>query len=110
MKRAACTGLDPAIFYPEDDDKDGRDQALAICHGCPIEAECLEARLGEKWGIVGGTTANERKRMREGPRERDCRHCGKRFVSTRGRWMCSIECRKAAAAARNAAAKKTAAA
>lgn len=93
MSRAACLGMDPELFYPEQDDFEGRDAALAVCHSCPIEAQCLAENLTSKWGVVGGTTADERKRMREGPKERNCTFCGEPFISTRGRKLCSESCR-----------------
>ena len=43
--------------------------AIRICLDCPVRAECLEAALAvpyvEDYGVYGGTTRYERKRMRE---------------------------------------------
>lgn len=61
---AACKGIDPALFYP------GRGhsvtEAKAVCEGCPVKAECLEWALdnGEKYGIWGGLSERERRRIR----------------------------------------------
>jgi WhiB family redox-sensing transcriptional regulator len=59
--RAACIGHDPDLWA------DGlssrrRAQAIAICNGCPVKAECLEFALEQhaKTGIWGGLTALER--------------------------------------------------
>lgn len=61
--RGACNGLDPAIFFPEDDDDPG--DAVAICADCAVRTVCLEYALTwrEKDGIWGGTTERERRRI-----------------------------------------------
>ena len=60
--KAACRGLDPAIFYPPTDEEAG--DAKAVCEACPVQVECLEhaISLREKNGVWGGAT--ERKRLR----------------------------------------------
>ena len=37
-------------------------EAKAICGACPVRAECLESAMqsGERWGIWGGLTPEER--------------------------------------------------
>ena len=64
---AACTEVDPEIFYPLDLDPDsaGVADAKRICAVCPVRAECLaDVMAGEdparRWGISGGTTPAER--------------------------------------------------
>lgn len=61
---AACRGLDPELFFPSR----GQDtsQALAVCRACPVRFECLEAALdrGEKFGIWGGMSERQRRRLR----------------------------------------------
>jgi WhiB family redox-sensing transcriptional regulator len=61
--RAACRGLDPAIFYPPSDEE--ADEAKAICGVCPVREPCLEHALSyrEHEGIWGGATERERRRM-----------------------------------------------
>ena len=59
----ACRGLDPGIFYPDEDDA-----ALAakeICERCGVRAACLEHALArrEKVGVWGGRTERERRRI-----------------------------------------------
>jgi WhiB family redox-sensing transcriptional regulator len=39
--------------------------AKAICAGCQVRADCLEAGLEEKYGVWGGTSARERARLRK---------------------------------------------
>lgn len=61
--RGACNGLDPAIFFP--DEEDDPTDAVAICAECVVRSVCLEYALSwrEKDGIWGGTTERERRRI-----------------------------------------------
>jgi WhiB family redox-sensing transcriptional regulator len=63
-KKAACHGLDPEIFYPDEDAED-LGPAKEICGGCPVQEACLEHALTwrEKDGIWGGCTERERRRI-----------------------------------------------
>ena len=69
--RAACLGHDPETFFPQPADREGETEAIAICSGCPVKADCLaDAMQAEKglsvsnrWGIWGGFSAHERARM-----------------------------------------------
>lgn len=69
-QRAACRFADQALFFGPDGERDGpakarRDKrAKAICAGCPVRAECLEAALDrpERSGTWGGLTEAELKR------------------------------------------------
>jgi WhiB family transcriptional regulator, redox-sensing transcriptional regulator len=60
---AECTGLTD-LFYPERGDD--VTAAKAVCAGCPVKAECLEFAVvnGEAWGVWGGTSERERRRIR----------------------------------------------
>lgn len=56
------------MFYPDIDDK-APDYRLAksICARCPVKPECLVYGMsGEHgaWGVWGGTTPNERRKIR----------------------------------------------
>lgn len=63
--RAACKGKNPDLWFPErDQGPKGGDEAKAICEGCPVIKECLAVGLSEDFGIWGGTSPAERKRMR----------------------------------------------
>lgn len=59
-----CKGVDPDLFFPE------RGQPTAeprrVCRGCVVRSECLEYALvnGEKFGIWGGLSERERRRLR----------------------------------------------
>lgn len=64
----ACRDIPTAVFYP--DNRAGFRPALNICAQCPIRIDCLDAALqtpvAEDYGIWGGTTDKERKRLRNG--------------------------------------------
>lgn len=70
--RAACRSLSPDIFFP---DKGGTTEdtirARHVCAVCPVQGECLDYALttGQKWGIWGGTSENERRQIRRQRRE-----------------------------------------
>lgn len=67
-KRAACKGVDPALFYPAKDGEAHSEIAAAkrICAGCEVRAECREYAVAavEVFGIFGATTPRERKVIR----------------------------------------------
>ena len=65
---ANCRGLDPDLFYPERGASTR--EAKAVCQGCVVREECLEfaLRRGEKFGIWGGTSERERRRIRKARR------------------------------------------
>lgn len=70
MRRAACAntpGLVDSMFFPERGESTA--EAKAICRQCPVRAECLEYGLGEFWGIWGGTSEQERRRIRRQRRQ-----------------------------------------
>ena len=61
---ANCLGVDPDLFFP------GRGastrEAKEVCRGCEVRHDCLEFALqnGEKFGIWGGLSERERRRIR----------------------------------------------
>jgi WhiB family transcriptional regulator, redox-sensing transcriptional regulator len=61
---AACRGCDPALFFPERGEQVAA--AKRVCLTCPVRPECLDYALekGEKFGIWGGKSEQERRRMR----------------------------------------------
>lgn len=66
---AACRDENPELFFPVSDLGPGArqaEQAKAVCAGCPVRAECLEYALenGLDYGIFGGLTEQERRRVR----------------------------------------------
>lgn len=54
--------MDPDLFYPERGEEVAT--AKAVCATCPVRAECLAAGLYEKYGIWGGTSERERRKLR----------------------------------------------
>src|SRR5436309_1178268 len=60
MDRAACRGLEPELFFPDD----GADpaEAIAVCRCCMVRRECLEyaQQHREPYGIWGGLTPRQR--------------------------------------------------
>ena len=64
----SCASFDPELFFPEP----GADTsaARAICRTCPVRRMCLDHAIEtrQKFGIWGGMTENQRRRLR---RDRD---------------------------------------
>jgi WhiB family transcriptional regulator, redox-sensing transcriptional regulator len=62
--RALCAETDPEAFFPE---KGGSTrEAKRVCGSCEVRAECLEYALesDEKFGIWGGLSERERRRVK----------------------------------------------
>lgn len=62
---ARCRGTAPDVFYTPGAEGPEADAARAFCRGCPVRVECLEFALatGELFGVWGGTTPRERRRL-----------------------------------------------
>ena len=62
--RANCLGVDPDLFFPERGASTR--EAKSVCAGCEVKDDCLEYALvnGEKFGIWGGLSERERRRLR----------------------------------------------
>lgn len=65
-ERAECRGWPTNIFFPERNDAGGVPLARRICATCPVRTECLRWALDndEQFGIWGGTSQRERRRIR----------------------------------------------
>ena len=64
QERALCAQTDPEAFFPE---KGGSTrEAKQICNSCDVRSECLEYALGhdERFGIWGGLSERERRRLK----------------------------------------------
>ena len=62
--RALCAQTDPEAFFPE---KGGSTrEAKRVCRSCEVRAECLEYALehDERFGIWGGMSERERRRLK----------------------------------------------
>jgi len=62
QRRAACRGLDPDLFFP--DRGKPATYAKRVCADCPVRTECLAYGFKEEHGVWGGTTREDRKKMR----------------------------------------------
>jgi WhiB family redox-sensing transcriptional regulator len=62
--QANCLGVDPDLFFPERGASTR--EAKEVCRGCVVRNDCLEYALdnGEKFGIWGGLSERERRRLR----------------------------------------------
>jgi|APSaa5957512535_1039671.scaffolds.fasta_scaffold17201_3 hypothetical protein len=98
MNDAACKGTGTELFFPE---QNPPTELIVICNTqCSVRAECLQYALDncEQFGIWGGRTVNQRRRLRafsmpDSDSLRDCRSCGASFVPSRsGHVSCSREC------------------
>jgi hypothetical protein len=64
QERALCAQTDPEAFFPE---KGGSTrEAKRICESCEVRDECLSYALenDERFGIWGGMSEMERRRLR----------------------------------------------
>lgn len=62
---ARCVEVDPEIFFPE---RGGSSKAArAVCNDCAVKQQCLLYALTnrEQFGIWGGTSERERRRLRK---------------------------------------------
>jgi WhiB family redox-sensing transcriptional regulator len=63
--KANCKGADADLFFPERGASTRK--AKTICAACQVRVECLEFALmeSEKFGIWGGLSERERRRIRK---------------------------------------------
>lgn len=74
VQNGKCSQTNPKDFFPGEahDRKKEREQAISVCKGgdalgvCPCITECLEYALdnNEEFGVWGGTTEDERRRIK----------------------------------------------
>lgn len=65
QERALCAQTDPEAFFPE---KGGSTrEAKRVCLSCEVRSECLEYALAkdERFGIWGGLSERERRRVKK---------------------------------------------
>ncbi|KSZ60056.1 WhiB family transcriptional regulator [Rhodococcus pyridinivorans KG-16] len=77
---AACRDADGSLFFHPDNERgDARESRMAsakkVCARCPVREKCLQYALdsGERYGIWGGLTEDERTRVRRARRHRTSR-------------------------------------
>ncbi|MFA5891192.1 MAG: WhiB family transcriptional regulator [Actinomycetota bacterium] len=64
QEQALCAYVDPDVFFPE---KGGSSrEAKRICAQCTVQEDCLEYALvnDERFGIWGGLSERERRRLK----------------------------------------------
>jgi WhiB family transcriptional regulator, redox-sensing transcriptional regulator len=69
--RASCRDTSPELFFPIGTTGlalDQIDAAKQVCEECPVAGQCLEFALAtnQEAGVWGGTTEDERRRLRKG--------------------------------------------
>ena len=67
---AACVGMADEVFFPASTGVVAAVEAKEICRRCPVMVACLEYGLREPFGVWGGTTERERRRIRRQRRQR----------------------------------------
>jgi WhiB family redox-sensing transcriptional regulator len=72
-KDAACRASSPDLFFPVGTVGPALteiDSAKAVCAGCVVREECLEfaVHTNQEFGVWGGTSEDERRRMRQAHR------------------------------------------
>lgn len=71
MRRGACYGTDPAMFFPDSALPDAADQAKQVCAQCTVRGPCLDyAVTTNQEGVWGGTDEGERVLIRAARRRR----------------------------------------
>lgn len=101
MSLGVCNQVDPELFYPDHGQNPWA--AKRICATCPVQAECLDYafRTDDRFGVFGGLTEYERRKLRSPrstptPRDmnpRPCEYCGTVFVPWRDTArFCSKRC------------------
>ena len=60
---AACREANPDLFFSAHEEETAA--AIRICRGCPVSDECLDwaLEMRVRYGIWGGATERERRRM-----------------------------------------------
>ncbi len=60
---SACREADPGMFFAST--RDDERAALVVCSTCTVKGDCLDFAVDsrERFGVWGGTTERERKRM-----------------------------------------------
>jgi WhiB family transcriptional regulator, redox-sensing transcriptional regulator len=66
---ALCVQVDPELWFPESGQPNGK--AKLVCGWCDVQAECLAfpLRANEQYGVWGGLSPDERRRLRRRQRE-----------------------------------------
>lgn len=69
MDQASCQYVDPELFYQDDGQLSQRkaEAAVKVCRHCPVIKECLQwaFRVDDQFGVLGGMTPRDRRRLKE---------------------------------------------
>lgn len=78
--RALCYGDDPDLY----DEVFVDPRALAVCHKCPVQVQCLEWALitDERYGIYAGTHPDQRRKLIQRSRDRDITEVVTEFLAS----------------------------
>jgi WhiB family redox-sensing transcriptional regulator len=81
--QALCAQVDPEVWFPEKGGC-GTRNAKTVCLSCDVRAECLEYALehDERFGVWGGLSERERRKLKCGIR---CSDCGDAFTNDSNR-------------------------
>lgn len=96
-KDAVCASIDPELWFPEKGNNSR--SAKKICAACPVREECLRAALEqpERYGVWGGLSEHERRKLRPTTRTCKAEGCDAEFSPGPSHAVfCSDNCRKAA--------------
>lgn len=90
-RQAACQGMNPALFYPDESSKMSqkrREKIVALCGSCDVRQECLDDALArrEPEGMWGGLSPRQRDvlagaRARLSPASETFRRYGRQVVA-----------------------------
>lgn len=63
---AICAQVEPDLWFPHAGEN--TNDPKQVCAGCPVRVKCLQHALDndERWGVWGGLTASERRRLLKG--------------------------------------------
>ena len=69
MGRGNCAGMNPDLFFPARGEASA--PAKAVCAPCEVKERCLNYAIegGERFGVWGGMSERERRRVRRGRQE-----------------------------------------
>lgn len=92
----------PDLWHVSPNDRDGIKAAKAMCAKCPVASDCLAEALADAdlTGVWGGTTADERKKIRKPPPR--AWRCGTSHGHRKHRQLGEESCEQCTAAAKDA--------
>jgi WhiB family redox-sensing transcriptional regulator len=84
MADAECQYVDPELHYPDKGESTG--PAKRVCSGCEVITECLAYALdhSERYGVWGGLSERERRRLKGDRGNHACFVCHRRFANRHG--------------------------